>query len=325
MIPAVVPLALQQLRDRLRDRRIRRAFWRAVTSRSGTGHPSLGEEYLDVREVQQIFGVAADHRTINADELHDLEEIVDHAQFAPGAAERLQRYLDDRRSRLPNVSASPLSGRQLDHVAEILEDESNVGRIAFVSHGTHMFYEPSNYRAIARLMREGDLSVYTFHCGVGAEYEALAETVGGRWYSGRNEMYVPESVFGFRNYRIRTIIHETTHVIQDFSNYTLRQDYYESDAFIAGAIAFFRGGRGVAEAGHGIYRAAYNAARSVQQGRAISAADYETVRQAVLASPSYASGETTVRSFGGADTSMASGDELRSLIRMMELEEMRRR
>jgi hypothetical protein len=233
--------------------------------------------------------------------------------------------LTERASRLPNISREPLSGRDRDRVADILRDDANVGRIAFVSPGTHMFYEPNSYRAVARLIREGTIRVYTFHCGAGAELEALAERVGGRWYSGANEMYIPEPIFGYRAFRNRTIIHEATHVVQDFSNYRLRQDQYESDAFIAGAVAFFQGGRSIAHAAHAIYRAAHAAAMNVRQGHALTDANYETVRQAVLASPSYSGGDTTFRSFGGADRASSSRDELRALIRMMEFEEHGRR
>lgn len=318
-----VPRVLRNLHGRLRDARIRRAFWRAVTSRGQRDHPRLGQDYLDVMEVRRIFGVAADHRIVNADELHDLDEIVANARFAPGALARLQRYLSDRREHLPNVS-EPLSGRERNRLASILEDSSNVGRIAFVSPGTHMFYEPNSYRAIGRLIREGSITVYTFHCGTPGEQEALAERVGGRWHSNSNQMYVPEAILGGGARRVRTIVHEATHAVQDFNNFRLRQDQYEADAYIAGAVSYFRGSRGSESGGRSIYDSARGAARSVFRGDAVTVADYDSVRAAVCASSSYSGADGRFRSFG-RERSGAADDELQSLIRMMELEELRRR
>jgi hypothetical protein len=178
------------------------------------------------------------------------------------------------------------------------------------------------YRAVARLIRDGELAVHTFHCGSGTETEALGERTGGRWRSGRNEIFVPEAVIGGGAVRARTIVHEATHIIQDFSNYYLRQDQYESDAYIAAAVSYYRGSRRTPDTSHPIYAAAFQAAGQVRQQQAVIDAAYESVRQAVCAS--YSGAESNHRHFGTVDET-DSEHEFRELIRQTEAAELRRR
>jgi hypothetical protein len=314
-----VPIPLRALHGRLRDSRIRRAFWRAITRRAEDAHSS--PDHLEPFEVARIFGVATDHRTINRDERHDLELILNEAGLDHAAHSRLQGLMDRWASALPNLSP-PLSGRDRERVAAVLENDDNVGRIVFASPGTQMFYQPNMYHAVARLIRDGEMAVYTFHCGSGAEAEALGERTGGRWRSGQNEIFVPEAELGSGPFRARTIVHEATHILQDFSNYHLRQDQYESDAYIAGAVSYYRGSRSTPDTSHSIYAAAFDAARQVQQQQAVIDSAYESVRQAVCAS--YSGAESTHRHFGTVDAT-DSEREFRELIRQTEAAELRRR
>jgi hypothetical protein len=312
-----VPAHLRTLHGQLRDGRIQRAFWRAVTRRAED--ESLPPDHLEPFEVARIFGVAADHRTINQDERHDLELILNHAGLDHAAEARLRGLMEHWASTLPNLSP-PLTGRARERVADVLENEDNVGRIVFSSPGTRMFYQPTMYHAVARLIRRGRIAVHTFYCGSGAEAEALGERTGGRWRSGQNEMFVPESEAGFGAVRCRTIVHEATHILQDFSNYYLRQDQYEADAYIAGAVSYYRGTRRSPDPYHAIYEAAFEAARQVQQQQAVVGPAYESVRQAVCVS--YSGAASTHRHFGTVD-STDSEREFRDLIHQTEAAELR--
>jgi hypothetical protein len=133
-----LPTSLRVLHGRLRDGRIRRAFWRAITRRAEDAHSS--PDHLEAFEVARIFGVAADHRTINQDERHDLELILNEAGLDHAAESRLRGLMERWASTLPNL-APALTGREGERVAAVLENDDNVGHIVFASPGTQMFYQ----------------------------------------------------------------------------------------------------------------------------------------------------------------------------------------
>ena len=117
-----------------------------------------------------------------------------------------------------------------DNVSVFAEALSNelVTRIAFKSPGTKISYVPSDYIAVGQLMIRKDLTVMFSQSG------GLADRAkdGGKYFSNSNIMILNHAM----NRKI-TLIHEATHVIQDWKDVKALTHHNEADAFIAESVA----------------------------------------------------------------------------------------
>jgi hypothetical protein len=105
-----------------------------------------------------------------------------------------------------------------------------VSRIIFKSPGTNICYAPFDYIAVGQLILNGDVKVY------------MSKTGGLSTFSDVSAGYFHEEnclmLYGMTpRDRRRDLVHEGTHVIQDWEDITSLSHYNEADAFIAQTVA----------------------------------------------------------------------------------------
>ncbi len=112
---------------------------------------------------------------------------------------------------------------------------TRTGNLKFFSKGTNLTYSPSQYQAVAQLVKDGKIKV------VKVMDRGLAVKAGA------DAMYVPEgnAFFFFQHSgetdffsHAPTIVHEATHAVQDWFDIpaTVTTRYIETDAYIAQAV-----------------------------------------------------------------------------------------
>lgn len=105
-----------------------------------------------------------------------------------------------------------------------------ISRIMFKSPGTKITYAPFDYQAVGQLIKNKEISVFYSSTGGLSEY---ARDRGS--YRTSSNIMVLTHIMG-RRY---TLIHEATHVIQDWMDVKSLIHHEEADAFIAEHIALF--------------------------------------------------------------------------------------
>jgi hypothetical protein len=105
-----------------------------------------------------------------------------------------------------------------------------VSRIMFKSPGTNISYAPFDYIAVGQLILNGDVKVYMSKTG---GLSSLSTTTAGYFHQVNSLMLYGMDPRGRR----RDLVHEGTHVIQDWEDVTSLAHHNEADAFIAQAVA----------------------------------------------------------------------------------------
>lgn len=105
-----------------------------------------------------------------------------------------------------------------------------VSRVIFKSPGTNISYAPFDYIAVGQLILNRDVTVFMSKTG---GLSALADVAGVYWHE--------ENFFMIYNMEPRerrlNIVHEGTHIIQDWQDVTSLAHHNEADAFIAQSVA----------------------------------------------------------------------------------------
>jgi len=118
---------------------------------------------------------------------------------------------------------------ELRPIADFLRNGA-VSRIAFKSPGTKISYAPFDYIAVGKLILNRNVTVLRSMTG---GLSVLAED--------RGKYFHEENVLIINNVEPRaariTLVHEGTHVIQDWQDVSSFAHYDEADAFIAAAVA----------------------------------------------------------------------------------------
>ena len=118
---------------------------------------------------------------------------------------------------------------QLQQFADLLGN-SVVSMITFKSPGTNISYAPFDYIAVGQLIVNRDVKVFMSHTG---GLSALANDTA-TYISNLNYLMI----YGMDPRKRRVaIVHEATHVIQDWEDVTSLTHYSEADAFIAESVA----------------------------------------------------------------------------------------
>jgi hypothetical protein len=102
--------------------------------------------------------------------------------------------------------------------------------ISFMSPGTGIIYTPRNYNAVGVLVFGREVMVAISKSGLISEYA----DEGGSYASEMNIMRLNAATPLSRKL---AIVHESTHVIQDWQDVSGPAKYHEADAFIAEAVA----------------------------------------------------------------------------------------
>jgi hypothetical protein len=118
---------------------------------------------------------------------------------------------------------------QLQQIADLLGNGA-VSRITFKSPGTNISYAPFDYIAVGQLIVNRDVKVFMSHTG---GLSTLADDVA-TYISNLNYFMI----YGMEPRKRRlTIVHEATHVIQDWEDIASLTHHSEADAFIAESVA----------------------------------------------------------------------------------------
>jgi len=105
-----------------------------------------------------------------------------------------------------------------------------VSRILFKSPGTNISYAPFDYIAVGQLILDGDVKVYMSKTG---GLSTLSDVSAGYFHEVNSLM-----LYGMDpRERRRDLVHEGTHVIQDWEDVTSLSHHNEADAFIAQTVA----------------------------------------------------------------------------------------
>src|SRR4029077_20516775 len=102
--------------------------------------------------------------------------------------------------------------------------------ISFMSPGTGIIYTPRNYNAVGVLIFGREVLVAISKSGLISEYA----DEGGSYVSEMNIMRLNAATPLSRKL---AIVHESTHVIQDWQDVSGPAKHHEADAFIAEAVA----------------------------------------------------------------------------------------
>ena len=114
---------------------------------------------------------------------------------------------------------------QLQQIADLLGN-GVVSKITFKSPGTNISYAPFDYIAVGQLIVNRDVKVFVSHTG---GLSTLADEKA-TYHSNLNYFMI----YGMDPRKRRVIIvHEATHVIQDWEDVTSLAHHSEADAFIA--------------------------------------------------------------------------------------------
>jgi hypothetical protein len=117
---------------------------------------------------------------------------------------------------------------QLQQIADLLGNGA-ISRITFKSPGTNISYSPFDYLAVGQLIVNRDVKVFMSHTG---GLSTLANDVA-QYISNLNYLMI----YGMDPRKRRVaVVHEATHVIQDWENVTSLVHHSEADAFIAESV-----------------------------------------------------------------------------------------
>ena len=175
---------------------------------------------------------------------------------AVGALKKIMGEIEDiHLSGREVFQTKKLSGNELSQVCDAL-GLANTSRILFTSPKTNATYASFDYLAVAEGIKAGAPEVFTLN----VDRLNILMTSAASYNSTGNKFYIHRT----RNLKelAATIVHEATHVIQDFRQIEARRKYIEADAYIAEAIATysFNNGQSLYEP-TSIYGLAFSAAK----------------------------------------------------------------
>src|SRR5262245_37671576 len=129
-------------------------------------------------------------------------------------------------------AGSYVMGDDLEPIYRAL-DVGTIGRIQFSSPGTGISYTPAHYRAMAMLVRQGEISVVRIK-DKGLTFQNLRTMA--QYDSEANRLLLLDGAP--EHLKFNVLVHEFTHAIQDWLNGMFWLDkHIEADAYIAGAVA----------------------------------------------------------------------------------------
>ena len=152
------------------------------------------------------------------------------AAFESGAAfDRIVHYVNIWQNAFRLNMQPIVDEEQLQRIADFLGN-GVVSRLTFKSPGTNISYAPFDYIAVGQLIVNRDVKVFLSHTG---GLSTLADEVA-TYHSNLNFFMI----YGMDPRKRRlNIVHESTHIIQDWEDVTSLVHHNEADSFIAEAVA----------------------------------------------------------------------------------------
>ncbi len=244
----------------LLDASIRAAYQTAIRGDSSLGNKiSLGEIRTIIRRALDIDTVGRKKWRITPHERSDLFKILHRANLTDLARQHLDSWLREQQQGYHWRHLRLLSGAAKRRISQIISNPGNTGKIHFTAKG--ITYQPSYYHGIANLIESGHIDVYEYQ--VPDTSDALHKNAPlGLYRSTRDNLYYQGN--GRSLLRIQsTIVHESTHAIQDFKNVRMHRRDLEAAAHIAQTVMLLSRARGDAGVLYGRLSECEDAARIV--------------------------------------------------------------
>ena len=199
-----------------------------------------------------------------------------NAAKSDAAVDRIIHYVNIWQKAL-HLNLQPMLGEeQLQSMADFFRNGA-VSRIMFKSPGTKISYAPFDYIAVGQLILRGDVKVYMSRTGGLSSFSAVT---AGYFEQANSLMLYAMDPRGRR----RDLVHEGTHVIQDWEDVTSLAHHNEADAFIAQSVAELTQYPDASDSDDGdVSKAAFAAAKMVIDKTAIdSSRDWQRAYENVV-------------------------------------------
>jgi hypothetical protein len=273
----------------IQDKSIRAAFRAAGATINRDEAEAIWRAALDVEKGDRKKGQVIKDGRIDKGEKAALLEILAKGRFEPGAKAWLQTQIAARAAQTKAKSKDRrLKGAELRAVARVVSGQGNVQNIRFTDPEYGISYVPGKYKAVAEMIRGGEIAVYEY----AYEEDALkgnGDQALGLYRSAGNRLSIQQK--GQRNFPVRyesTLVHEATHAIQDMTGLRMHRHALEAAAHIAQAVMLLTNGH---RDGSALYndrlKPARAAAEQILAGEALSKANYEKVRNSAAMAESY--------------------------------------
>jgi hypothetical protein len=152
-----------------------------------------------------------------------------NSEKSGAAFDRIVHYVNIWEKAFRLNMQSIVDEEQLQQIADLLGN-GVVSMITFKSPGTNISYAPFDYLAVCQLIVNRDVKVFISHTG---GLSTLAEDTA-TYHSNLSYLMI----YGMDPRKRRVaIVHEATHVIQDWEDVTSLTHHSEADAFIAESVA----------------------------------------------------------------------------------------
>jgi len=182
---------------------------------------------LTKEDAKELFeGGLMDGNAITANEVKALQLLIVRDQFDRPALRYLNKKAEEHETGMALINGGVAKALQGGELAEFHLALSMASNVKFTNPTTMASYNPCMYFVIKDLVRQDKIRVYQFPRG----------NVYGVYYSNSNSLILYADAD--RNERTDTIVHETTHAIQDWRDQNMDADQAEADAYIAGAVAY---------------------------------------------------------------------------------------
>ena len=234
---------------------------RSIADRWKARSKDKPEYKLQGADIDAIVGPLVKSGTVTENQVKAIVVLVQGSKYGSVEAirNRLRYYVQLMENRLL-LPMEPLVGSALAPVFDALS-ASTVSMISFTSPKTGVSYAPFDYLAIRKLIDASKLIVAEVRVnGLGALVK-----LQGQYYSNRNILLFYEGLAPKE--RTATLVHEVTHVIQDFRDARANAIHFEADAYIAENVSR-RASNTKHDDADEIDEAAYGAAKFVTERKA---------------------------------------------------------
>jgi hypothetical protein len=192
---------------------------------------------LGKADAQQLMDVLLKDGKITADEGVAMDKLIYDAKFDDDAlglmALKLQEAIKLHDAFLNAAIKIPPNSTMIDPLVNML-GIANTGKIEFTSPGSKLAYNTNQYLTIKSMVYDGDIPLYQAAVGSFRNNPLINFKLGGTYTSDTNKLIYYDAYDQIEN--AITLVHETTHAIQDWLDVTSTVRFFEADAYIAGAV-----------------------------------------------------------------------------------------
>jgi hypothetical protein len=235
---------------KLGDGKIRALYLRARyqhVKRTPKGPVGTDPSEITLEELWFIIDGAMDYDTINSVEHEDLKLLLSKAPLTPHAKKWLSERLAARAKRHITARLNKLDNEgERKRLFDALSDDI-VNGLNFRNPISNVQYTSLEFETVRQLIARNHIKVYEYEVLAGANAEAVGKTSAGgfyEWTDNKLKIRVPGDPWWRTHASARasyrdTVVHESTHALQDWKNNKMNYAAVEADAYVAGALAYY--------------------------------------------------------------------------------------